>query len=553
MTTKGTDFELVLTGARVIDGCGNPWYRADVAVAGDQIAAVAPPKTLKGRRTIDVADRYLTPGFVDPHTHSDIAVLVYPQADTAVRQGVTTHVTGNCGMSPAPATDGHLDDLLVLWDHYGLRDPSVAWSWRTFEQYVHAVEAGGLALNIAPLIGHNALRLAAMGWEQRAASPAEQARMEELLTEAMTHGAFGLSTGLVYPPGCYSDTAEIVGLCRVVARFHGLYASHVRGERETILDAVAEAIEIGRQAGVPVEVSHNAPKWGAPKGAHANLALIAAARGEGLDVTADNDVHTDLAPRFSRALPQTLHDLTADELVATLSDPAARARIRDEVVREERPGAGYSGLLRHGAYDRIVVLYAPSQPQLEGVSVADVAASRGADPFETFLDLIVEERDRVVGIFDYIHPDDIRAVIEHPFTMICSDGFVSAPPDASWTSDLYWPCNYGEYPGILERFVRDDPVLTLEAAIRKMTSFPAQRFGLLDRGVLRPGMRADLVVFDLDRVRDRATNPYPHTKPFVNIPPAYPEGIDHVIVNGVSVISDGEHTGALPGRVLRRD
>ncbi len=544
--------DLVFANARIVDGCGNPWYRGDLAIADGRISAMGPPHSLNGARVVDVGGRYVTPGFVDPHTHSDLTALAHPTAETVVRQGVTTHVNGNCGMSPAPLTDEHIADVQTQWEEYGLTDERVSWRWRTFAEYLDTLESAGVSINMAGLVGHGTVRAAVLGFEQRPPTAAEQERMERLLDESMAAGAYGLSTGLVYPPGCYAETDEIVALCRVVARYNGIYTSHVRGERETILKAVAEAIEIGRRGGVAVEVSHNAPKWGAPEGAAANLGLMEEARREGLDVTADNDVHTDLAPRLSRALPQPLHELSVAELVEVLSDPARRATLRRDVLEEPRPGAGYAGLLRHDAYDRIVILHAPRQPQIEGMSVAAIAAQRGADPFDTFLDLIVEEEDRVVGIFDYIDPENILALLRHPLTMCCSDGFVSAPPDEAWTPDLYWPCGYGEYPGILERFVRDQPVLSLEEAIRKMTSFPAQRFGLLDRGVLRPGLCADLVVFDLDRLRDRATNPFPHTKPFVNIPPRYPEGIDYVCVNGELVIDDGAHTGARPGRVLRR-
>jgi N-acyl-D-amino-acid deacylase len=222
------------------------------------------------------------------------------------------------------------------------------------------------------------------------------------------------------------------------------------------------------------------------------------------------------------------------------------------VAEDALPGAGYTGLLRHGRFDRIVILYAERHPELRGRSVAAIAAERGRDGFDTFLDLIVEEDDRVVGIFDYIAQDDIETLLRHPLAMVCSDGLVMPPAEDLDGTSLYWPCSYGEYPGILERYVRDKPVLRLEEAVRKMTSFPAQRFGLLDRGVLRPGLSADIVVFDLDRVRDRATNLHPHAYPFENIPHRHPEGLDWVFVNGRPVIAEGEHTGALPGRVLRR-
>lgn len=543
--------DLVIANGRIVDGCGNPWYYGDVAVRGDRIAAIGAAGALRGRAVVDAGGRYVAPGFVDPHTHSDISILQHPRADSVVRQGVTTHVTGNCGMSPAPLSAAHRDEALHNWAHYW--DISgVAWDWTSFRQYLKALELAGGAINIAPLVGHGALRLAVMGLAQRLATEKELARMERLLDAALRAGAHGLSTGLVYPPGCYAGTDELVRLCRVVGRYQAMYTTHIRGERETILEAVTEALAIGRECGVAVEVSHNAPKWGAREDAGANLALIEEARRDGLDVTTDNDVHTDLAPRLSRALPQPVLDLGHEALMALLGDPRERDDLRRAIADDVLPGAGYTGLVRHGRFDRIVILHAGRHPELRGRSVADIAADRGSAPLDTYLDLIVEEDDQIVGIFDYVDERDIRALLRSPLAMVSSDGLVMPPVETLDDPALYWPCSYGEYPGVLERYVRDEPVLRLEEAIRKMTSFPAQRFGLLDRGVLRPGLRADVVVFDLDKVRDRATNLYPHAYPFENIPHRHPEGLDWVLVNGEPVIAEGEHTGALPGRVLRR-
>ena len=547
----GRELDLALRDCRVVDGCGNPWYRADVGVRSGRVARIAPPGTLKAARILEVDGRYAAPGFIDPHTHSDLTILTYPQADSAVRQGVTTHVIGNCGMSAAPVVGGRIDDLLRLWDFYGFVDEHIGWAWRSFAEYLREVESVQPSINIAALVGHGALRVGALGFAERAASARELALMERLLARSMASGAFGLSSGLVYPPGCYSDTAELVVLARVAARYNGIYTTHVRGERETIIEAVEEALLIGREAGLPVEVSHNAPKWGAADDAAANLGLIEAARRGGQDVTTDNDSHTDLAPRLSRALPQPVLDLPADELLALLRDPSRRAALKREVEEDRLPAAGYAGLVRHHAFDRIVVFCAPSQPFLTGRSIATIAAERGADPFDTFLDLIVEEDDRVVGIFDYIKQDNIRALLSHRLSMCCSDGLVMAPIEQIDAS-LYWPCSYGEYPGILERYVRGEPLLSLEDAIRRMTSFPAQRFGLHDRGVLRPGLAADIVVFDLDRIHDRATNLFPHSAPLANVPHDYPEGIDHVLVNGRVIIEDGARSGVASGKVLRR-
>ena len=547
-----TVHDLVVAGGRIVDGCGNPWYRGDVAVRGDRVAAIGAPGTLRGRRIVDAADRYVTPGFIDPHTHSDLTILLHPRAETAVRQGVTTHVTGNCGMSAAPLTAAHQDDAVQNWAHYAWGLDRVAWDWRTFRQYLDAVRRGGHAINIAPLVGHGALRLAVVGFAERAVTEREQARMERLLDASMRAGAHGMSSGLVYPPGCFAGTDEL--LRAVPGR--GAPSGHLHEPR-------------ARRAGDDPRRGHGGARARArrrlPRGGLAQRTQVGRARGCVGQSRADRGraprrarrhdgqrrAHRPCA-RFSRALPQPVLDLGHDALIALLSDPGARAALRREVLEDTLPGAGYAGVVRHGRFDRVVVFHAGRHPELRGRSVADIAAERGADGFDTFLDLIVEEDDDLVGLFDYIEEKNIRALLQSPIAMISSDGLVMAPPGELDDPSLYWPCSYGEYPGILERYVRDEPVLRLEEAIRKMTSFPAQRFRLFDRGALRPGLKADLVVFDLERVRDRATNLYPHTFPFENIPHADPEGIDWVLVNGETVLEEGEHTGALPGRVLRR-
>jgi N-acyl-D-amino-acid deacylase len=547
-TTAGLD--LVLANGKIIDGCGNPWFRGDLGIRQGQIAKVAPTGTLRGREQINVGGRFVAPGFVDVHTHSDLSILVNRRAESVVRQGVTTEVIGNCGMSPAPVSEDRLDEIRHDWGRIS-DTPEVTWQWRTFAQYLGALEEGGLAINVAALVGHGALRIAAMGFDNRAPTEAELAVMEDLLTEAMGAGAFGMSTGLVYPPGCFARTEEIVALCRVVSRHGGLYTSHVRGERESILEAVAEAIQIGHEAGLPVQISHNAPKYGAPCDASANLRLVEEARARGQDVTVDNDVHTDLGVLLVEALPQTLQERPIGEIVSLLRDGDARGQIQDEIVRDLWPAFGPAGLLKHGRWERITIMHAPQSQDVVGKTIAAIARKRDKDAFDVYFDLIVENGGAVDAIFDYIDEENIRILLRHPAVMISSDGEVLAPYGFLNDPPPYSPCSYGEFPGVLERYVRENPVLTLEEAVRKMTSFPAQRMGLMDRGVLRPGARADVVVFDLERIHDRATNLYPHTYPFENYPHRYPEGIDYVFVNGILVVDGERHTGALPGEVLK--
>ncbi len=543
-------YDLVLAHGRIVDGCGNPWFWGDLAIQHGYIAAIAPAGTLQGNQSIDVAGRFIAPGIIDIHTHSDLSILINRKAESAVRQGVTTQLIGNCGMSPAPLSNAYLTELRRQWGTISSQ-PEVSWEWRTFGEYLDYLEAGGLSINIASLAGHAALRTAIMGLNEAAPAPTELQQMKELLAEAMQSGAFGLSTGLVYPPGCFASMDEIIALCQVVAYYNGIYASHIRGERETILEAVAEAIHIGHEAGVPVQISHNAPKFGAPCDATANLRLVDEARLRGQDVTVDNDVHTDLAPSLTGGLPQEIQDQPASVLAALLGDAEQRQAIRQQIVEDVKPAFGPVGLLKHGQWQRITMLHAPQNPDVVGKTIETIARERGQDPFDTYFDLIVANGHQSEAIFDYIDESNIRLLLQHPAVMISSDGQVLASYGFLNDPPPYQPCSYGEFPGVLERYVRDQPVLSLPEAIRKMTSFPAQRLGLLDRGILRAGCWADIVVFDLERIHDRATNLYPHTYPFENYPHQYPLGIDYVFVNGVMVVGEAEHSGIMPGKVLR--
>ncbi len=546
-----TTYALVIINGRILDGCGNPWYWGDLAIEQGKIVEIASRGTLHGKQTIDAVGRFIAPGFIDIHTHSDLSILVNRRAESVVRQGVTTELIGNCGMSPAPVTDDHILELKRYWGPIS-DQPEVGWQWRTFGQYLQSLVEGGLAINIAALSGHGALRMAVMGLEQRDPTVIELKDMQQLLDEAMLAGAFGMSTGLVYPPGYFADTPEIITLCKVVAKYHGMYASHIRGERETILAAVEEAIQIGREAGIPVQISHNAPKFGAPCDARANLLLVEEARAVGQDVTVDNDVHTDLGPALTGGLPQEIQDLPAEEIAEFLKDAGKREAIRKEIVADQKPAFGPVGLLKHGQWQRITMLHASKSLGVIGKTIQAISGERGLEPFDTYFDLIIENGHSAEAIFDYIDEENIRILLQHPAVMISSDGQVQAPYGFLNDPPPYEPCSYGEFPGVLERYVREESVLTLQEAIRKMTSFPAQRLGLTDRGVLRPGAWADVVVFDLERLHDRATNLYPHSYPFENFPHQYPQGIDYVFVNGVMVVDGDVHTGELVGKVLRK-
>ena len=548
MLTGPMEFDVLIRNGRVLDGTGAPARAADVGVRGSVVARVGRLHGSKAGRIIDADGKYVAPGFIDIHTHSDVGILVEQTAECAVRQGVTTHVIGNCGDSPAPISDEYRELAVRRFEYYSnARD----WKWSSYGEYLEFMERRGVGINIAGLVGHGAIRLAVMGFEDRPPIAAELRSMRGHVDEAMRSGAFGMSTGLVYPPGCFADTEEIAELAGVVARHGGFYASHIRGERETIVDAVKECIDIGERAGCPIQISHNNPKYGGIGKAREIQKLWESARSRGVDVLADNDAHTDFGPPLSHALPQWTQKLRTADLIALLKDPAKRQELKAEIIADRKPGAGYVGLLVHERFDRIWLLRCPGDPSKEGLTIADLASGRGVDPWTAYFDVIVEEHDRAVGLFDYMDIEEIKSTLRHPLVMICSDGWVAPKEERTSPTAPYQPCTFGEFPGILQRFVVEEPVLTLEAAIYKMTGMPAARLGLADRGLVRPGSAADLVVFDLPRVRDRATNLWPHTYPFQNYPHEYPEGIDWVLVNGQVAVEDAKASGTLSGRVLR--
>jgi N-acyl-D-amino-acid deacylase len=392
-----------------------------------------------------------------------------------------------------------------------------------------------VALNVAQLIGHGTLRLAAMGFARRPPTAGEQRAMERMMDEAMADGAWGLATGLIYAPGSYAATEEIIGIARRAAG-RGFYASHIRGEGATLLDAVAEAIQVGREGGLPAQVSHikaaGRPNWGKVADA---LALIDAARAQGQDVMADVYPYTASSTTLRTLLPDWVLEGGIDAMLKRLADPRDRERIRRELT------GGGEGLLRGLEWSDIMVAYAPSRPEAQGRRLAEIAAARGEDPLDAAIEVIVAEQGKGYMILFQLDEADLRRALAHPHVMIGSDGSALAAEGPLAVGKPH-PRSYGTFPRVLGRYARDERALTLPEAVWKMTGLPARRLGLADRGVLAPGAMADVVVFDAATVADRATYEDPHR---------YAGGIGHVLVNGRVVVADGEHTGALPGRVLR--
>ena len=525
-------FDIVLRGGTVLDGTGGPGLRADVGVVGDAIAALGEISAEQGRRVIDAAGLHVSPGFIDIHTHSDPDVLAYPTADSRVRQGVTTELAGNCGSSAAPLAGEGVEERKEDWRREGVEA-----DWTDVASYLGQLERTGLSLNQALLVGQGTLRDNAVGSVDRLLSADEMAAVSRALEEGLDQGAFGLSTGLEYVPGRYTPTAEIVALTRIVARRGGLYATHIRNEESQVLEAVAEAIEIGRSAGARVQISHlkaagevNWPKQ------RAALDLIEAGRGGGVEVLADAYPYTAYSTDLLILMPGWAREGATAAVLARLRDPAGRARIRREVEASvaEDPGG----------WDRIVItsVKTSANQALVGRNMTEIAEGWSVDPAEAYTRLMEEESTSVGFVGHAMSPANVDRVLAHPLVMIGSDGSSMAPTGRAAETRPH-PRSYGAFARVLGVYARERGLLDLPTAVRKMTSMPADQIGLTDRGRIAPGKKADLVVFDAATVADTATFENPHR---------YPVGIAHVLVNGVSVVQDGAHTGVRPGRALRK-
>jgi N-acyl-D-aspartate/D-glutamate deacylase len=526
-------YSLIIRRGKVYDGSGNPWFRGDVGVKGDTIATIGNLKGETADRAIDASDMAVAPGFIDIHTHSDTSLLVDSRGESHIRQGVTTGVTGNCGTSPAPLSDADFNRMAASFP------PGFPWRWRTFAEYIDCVEKSGISMNIAPLVGHGTVRNAAMGYEDREPADAELEGMSTMVRQGMEAGCLGLSTGLIYTPGCYAKTGELIHLAKVAAEYDGLYFTHIRGENDTLLDAIAEAIRVGREAAIPVQIAHlkamGTHMWGKSVDV---LRMIDDARAEGLDVTFDQYPFAASATGLAATLPPWAQAGGRDKFLNRLIDSKERSRLRRDM---EQGVDGWFSLLKGVGWDKILITGC-RDATLIGKSVAQVAQERGKDGFETCFDILAASMGMVGIVFFNIGDEDLERILRHPAGMVGSDSSSSAV-DGPLAAGKPHPRSYGTFARVLGHYARDKGVLPLQEAVRKMTSAPAQRLRLWERGLIRPGMKADLVVFDPETVGDKAT----YLDPF-----QYAEGIKLVVVNGRITVQDGRHTGEKAGRVLRR-
>ncbi len=522
--------DLLILGGTIVDGTGAAGRPGAVLVEGERLRILAPDATLPGHeaRTIDAKDRIVAPGFIDLHSHGGLVILAEPRHEPKVRQGVTTEIVGVDGNGFAPFRRQEDLDAFVQLDSGLDGRPDIDYDWRTVADYLARFD-GTVSVNIGTLVGNSQLRIDALGWDDVPADARALDRMRGTLRAAMADGAVGLSSGLDYPPGSFATTEELADLTREAGRHGGFYHSHVRytlGDR--YLDPFREAIDIGRRAEAPAHITHFYHRQTHPGGPDRLLALVDDARAEGLDVTFDTYPYEWASTRLLIQLPQWVQAGGPGPLKERLADTRTRARLKREMGPASTSPAGWADL-RLGNFRR------PDLLRWEARSLADVMAETGQDAVDAICDLLLAEDLGVNQVTSGPWAETLRDFVRHPVGMVGTDStFVGAKPS---------PRTYGSYPRILGQFVRDERLLNLEAAVNKMTGAPAARLGLRERGTLRDGNRADLVIFDPATIRSNATYDEPRR---------FPTGIDHVIVNGTLVVDGGEHTGATPGRGIRR-
>jgi N-acyl-D-amino-acid deacylase len=529
-------FDLVITNGHIIDGTGSPWYSGDIGIRAGRIVAIGNLSAAARKRTIDAKGKVVAPGFIDMLGQSETTILVDPRLPSKIYQGITTEITGEGG-SAAP-----LNDLIVASDRLGYEHYKVTADWRTFRQYFARLEKQGMGINLASYVGATQVRRMVLGDADVQPTPEQLEKMKALVRDAMREGAVGVSTSLMYAPAPYAKTEELIALASEASKFGGIYASHLRNESDSALEAIDEAVRIGREAHIPVEIWHFKIAGKANFGKMPDLiARVNKARAEGVDVEADTYAYTAWFNSMSAFIPAWAHDGGDAKLIERLKDPATRDRIRKDM---ETPSKDWDNEWDEitGPQDVMIgVVQNPELKKFQGKRLSDVAKIMGKDPMDALFDLLIEDKAFTdCAVFGMSEPD-VALALQQPWVSVDNDSSGTSPEGILGEEHPH-PRAYGTFPRILRKYVREEKKLTLEDAIRKFSSLPAQRMRLTDRGVLKQGMWADVVVFDPETVRDVATFDEPNR---------LSEGMEYVLINGVPVIENGKMTGALAGKVLR--
>ena len=528
-------FDLVITNGHIIDGTGSPWYSGDLGIRDGHIAAIGNLSSAPRKRTIDAAGKVVAPGFIDMLGQSERTILVDPRLPSKIYQGITSEITGE-GDSIAPLNDAIIQAGKSGWDYYKITP-----DWRTFRQYFARLEKQGMGINLASYVGATQVRRMILGDNDVQPTPEQLEQMKALVRDAMKDGAVGVSTALEYAPAPYAKTDELIALASEAGKFGGIYATHMRNEGSSVLEAIDETLRIGREAHIPVEIWHikvaGKDNWGEMPQI---VAKINAARAAGADVSADTYAYTAWFNDFSAFIPPWAHDGGTLKMVERLKDPTTRARIRKDMLT---PSKDWDNEWQEIPGPEAVMIGAVENPRLlpmQGKRLSEIAKLWNKDPIDALFDFLMEDPASSVAVFGMSQPD-VTLALQQPWVSIDNDSEGTSPEGLLGQAHPH-PRAYGTFPRILRKYVREDKALTLEDAVRKFSALPAQRMRLTDRGVLKAGMWADVVIFDPATVRDRAT--------FDN-PNQLSEGMEYVLVNGVPVIDQGKMTGALPGKVLR--
>jgi len=533
--TPSPAFDLVITNGHIMDGTGSPWYSGDLGIRDGRIAAIGNLSGAPTKRTIDAGGKSVAPSVIDMLGQSELTILVDPRLPSKIFQGITTEITGE-GSSVAP-----LNDAIIQSDRSGYDYYKITPDWRTFREYFARLEKQGIGINVADFVGATQVRRMVLGDDNKQPTPEQLEQMKTLVREAMRDGAVGVSTSLEYAPAPYAKTDELIALAAEASKSGGIYATHMRNESDSVLDAIDEALRIGREAHIPVEIWHikvaGKNNWGRMPEV---VAKINAARDAGADVTADTYAYTAWFNDFSAFIPAWAHEGGTAKMVERLKDPATRERIRKDMLTPSRDWDNEWQEIPGPEAIMIGAVENPALVPLQGKRLSEIAQMWNKDPMEALFDFLIQDPSAGVAVFGMSQPDVTQA-LQQPWVSIDNDSEGTSPEGILGQAHPH-PRAYGTFPRILSKYVREEKVITLEDAIRKFSALPAQRMRLTDRGVLKAGMWADVVIFDPATVRDRAT--------FDN-PNQLSEGMEYVLVNGVPVIDQGKMTGALPGKVLR--
>lgn len=531
-------FDLVIKNGRLVDGTGNPWLNLDVGIAQGKIARMGHIRN-QCDRELDASGMIVSPGFIDLHSHSDSSILAFPDAESYIMQGVTTAVVGQCGISMGPLNPATAE-LFKSWiSPFLVPGFDYEWDWKTLNGYYAKIEKNGSSLNLAPLVGQGTIRLAVKGFDSNPASEGEMSKMKTLLKDSLEEGAFGLSTGLILPPGSYAKTDELVELASVLRPYGAIYSTHLRSEGYRLIEALEEGIQVAETNHIPLQVAHHKAvgkaNWGK---VNATLRMIQEARERGVEINVDVYPYTAANQMVSLLLPPWVLEGGVEDMLEKLKDNNIRKRLREEMDGGEMEGEAW---LKSAGWEGVVVTACPAEKEYEGKSLARILDERNQfhHPYEGLFDWISEIKANATIVIFAMDEADIRAVLGSPLSSVITDIFATAPSATGKTH----PRAYGTFPRFLGHYVREEKIVSLEEAVRKITTLPAGKLRLNDRGILKEGFWADIVVFDPDNIKDKATYTDPHQ---------YPEGIMHVIVNGQLVVENGVLTRKRPGKVLRR-